>query len=195
MRNAEIKRDTTETKISVKLTIDGLGKYTIETGVGFFDHMLEQLAKHSLMDIEIRARGDLNIDCHHTVEDVGIVLGMALKQAVGQKAGIRRYGSSVVVMDEAKSRVDLDFSGRPYCVWNAKFSTASIGALDTSMIHHFFDSLAKNAGLTLHVQNDYGVNDHHIAESIFKAAAKAMRQALEYDERAGGSLPSTKGVL
>ncbi|MCI4663377.1 MAG: imidazoleglycerol-phosphate dehydratase HisB [Neomegalonema sp.] len=194
-RTASISRQTSETKVDLKLDIDGTGKFSIKTGVGFFDHMLEQLSKHALIDLEIAAEGDLHIDAHHTVEDVGICLGLALKEAVGDKRGVFRYGSSVVVMDEARSRVDLDFSGRAYCVWRAQFAAPMIGALDTQLISHFFDSVAKNAGLTLHIENDYGDNDHHIAESIFKAAARAMRAALTIDDRAAGALPSTKGVL
>jgi imidazoleglycerol-phosphate dehydratase len=195
MRVAEETRGTAETKICVKVNLDGTGQYNIRTGLGFFDHMLEQLAKHSLVDIDVQADGDLHIDCHHTIEDVAIVLGTVFKKAVGDKKGIRRYGSAVVVMDEARSRVDLDFSGRSYCVWNAKFTVPRIGAVDTELIPHFFDSFAKNAGLTLHVQCDYGDNNHHICESIFKATAKALRQGLEHDERMSGILPSTKGTL
>lgn len=195
MRTAIVNRDSLETKITVKINIDGSGNYNIKTGIGFFDHMLEQLSKHSLIDIEIIADGDLHIDTHHTIEDIGIALGKALAKAVGDKKGIKRYGSSVVVMDEVRSRVDLDFSGRPYCIWKANFTVPKLGDLDTEMISHFFDSLAKNSGLTIHVEKDYGENNHHISESIFKAAAKALRQGLEYDDRVGNVLPSTKGIL
>ena len=194
-RQAEISRKTEETEISVAVTLDGSGKRSISTGIGFFDHMLDQLAKHSLIDMTIAAKGDLHIDQHHTVEDTGIALGQALKQAVGDKRGITRYGTAYLPMDEALSRVSLDFSNRAFLVWNVNFPTEKIGQFDVELVREFFQALASQAGLTLHVENLYGANSHHIAESCFKALAKALRQAVEVDPRAMDALPSTKGAL
>ncbi|HCQ71758.1 MAG: imidazoleglycerol-phosphate dehydratase [Alphaproteobacteria bacterium] len=194
-RTAKLERKTNETAISVSVNLDGSGARTIETGVGFFDHMLDQLAKHSLIDMQIKADGDLHIDAHHTVEDIGWALGTALKQAVGDKIGIRRYGHAYIAMDEALSRVALDFSGRPFLVWKAAFSQDRLGDMDTELFQEFFQALSSAAGLTLHVHSLEGTNNHHIIESIFKALAKALRMAVEVDSRASDALPSTKGAL
>lgn len=190
-----IKRKTNETSISVSVNLDGSGKAEISTGIGFFDHMLEQLAKHSLIDMTITCEGDLHIDAHHSVEDTGIAIGQAIKEAVGDKKGIRRYGHFTLVMDEARSLVALDLSNRPYLIWDADFTAASLGEMDTELFQEFFQALASAGGITLHVENQAGTNNHHIAESIFKACAKALRMALEIDPRASDSLPSTKGAL
>ena len=194
-RTAKISRKTKETEISVSVDLDGTGAAKIDTGVGFFDHMLEQLAKHSLIDITIKAKGDLHIDAHHTVEDTGITLGQALKEAIGDKKGIRRYGHAYLPMDEALSRVALDFSGRPFLVWEAAFTSPSLGSMDTELFQEFFQALSSASGMTFHAENLYGTNNHHIAESLFKATAKALRMAVEIDPRAGDQLPSTKGAL
>jgi len=194
-RVAELARETKETQISVRVALDGTGKYDIATGVGFFDHMLEQLARHSLIDITLRAKGDLHIDAHHTVEDCGIALGQALAKALGERRGIRRYGAAELPMDETLSRVALDISGRPYLVWRVAFPAPKIGEMDTELFREFFQALAQNAGLTLHVETLYGANAHHIAESGFKALARALRAAIEIDPRAGEAIPSTKGQL
>jgi imidazoleglycerol-phosphate dehydratase len=194
-RVAELARETKETQISVRVALDGTGQYDIATGVGFFDHMLEQLARHSLIDIALRAKGDLHIDAHHTVEDCGIALGQALAKALGERRGIRRYGAAELPMDETLSRVALDISGRPYLVWRVAFPVAKIGEMDTELFREFFQALAQNAGLTLHVESFYGANAHHIAESCFKALARALREAAEIDPRAGDAIPSTKGQL
>ncbi len=194
-RKATVKRETQETSIEASVNLDGTGARTIDTGVGFFDHMVDQLAKHSLIDMDIKAKGDLHIDAHHTVEDIGWALGSALKQAIGDKIGIRRYGHAYIAMDEALSRVALDFSGRPYLVWKAKFSQERLGDMDTELFQEFFQALSSAAGLTLHVHNLEGTNNHHIIESIFKALAKALRMAVETDPRAADALPSTKGAL
>jgi len=194
-RVAEVARETSETQISVRVTLDGTGQYDIATGVGFFDHMLEQLARHSLIDITLRAKGDLHIDAHHTVEDCGIALGQALAKALGDRRGIRRYGAAELPMDEALSRVALDVSGRPYLIWRVEFPVAKIGVIDTELFREFFQAFAQNAGITLHVENFYGDNAHHIAESCFKALARALREAIELDSRAGDAIPSTKGQL
>ena len=190
-----IKRKTNETSISVSINLDGSGKSEISTGIGFFDHMLEQLAKHSLIDMTIKCEGDLHIDAHHSVEDTGIAIGQAIKEAVGDKKGIRRYGHFTLVMDEARSMVALDLSNRPFLVWDAHFTLASLGEMDTELFQEFFQALASAGGITLHVDNQAGSNNHHIAESIFKACAKALRMAVEIDPRAADSLPSTKGAL
>lgn len=190
-----IKRKTNETNISVSVNLDGSGKAEISTGIGFFDHMLEQLAKHSLIDMTIKCEGDLHIDAHHSVEDTGIAIGQAIKEAVGDKKGIRRYGHFTLVMDEARSMVSLDLSNRPFLVWDAEFTSAALGEMDTELFQEFFQALASAGGITLHIQNQAGTNNHHIAESIFKACAKALRMAVEIDPRAEGSLPSTKGAL
>lgn len=194
-RVAQIKRETRETNVSVILNIDGTGSSTIDTGIGFFDHMLEQLSKHSLIDLRINTTGDLHIDAHHTVEDTGIALGQAIKQAIGNKIGIKRYGHFDLVMDEARSNVSLDFSNRPFLIWKVKFSIERIGAMETELFQEFFNAFAGSAGITLHCENMYGTNNHHIIESVFKACAKAMRMALEIDPRSSDKLPSTKGAL
>lgn len=194
-RSASIARKTKETDISVSLLLDGTGKADIKTGIGFFDHMLEQLARHSLIDITLACKGDLHIDGHHTVEDCGIALGQALKQALGDKIGIRRYGHFDLVMDEARSSVALDLSNRAFLVWNVRFTTHRLGEMDTELFQEFFQALASAGGITLHATNLCGSNNHHIAESLFKALAKALRMAVELDPRAEGQLPSTKGAL
>jgi imidazoleglycerol-phosphate dehydratase len=195
MRTAAIKRKTAETDISVSVNLDGSGTYDIETGIGFLDHMLDQLSKHSLIDISVRAKGDLHIDFHHTAEDVGIALGEAVKQALGDKKGIRRYASSDLVMDGTLTRVALDVSGRPFLVWKVEFNRDKIGEMDTELFREWFQAFAMNAGITLHVENLYGDNNHHIAESAFKALARALRDAVEIDPRAKDRIPSTKGSL
>ncbi|MGF1657798.1 MAG: imidazoleglycerol-phosphate dehydratase HisB [Rubrimonas sp.] len=195
MRQAELRRDTSETKIAVAVTLDGRGAHELATGVGFFDHMLAQLSRHSLIDMRVRATGDLHIDDHHTVEDVGISLGRALAQALGDKAGIRRYGSCLLPMDEALTRAALDLSGRPFLVWSLPFPTQKIGTFDTELVREFFTAFAMNAGMTLHVEGLAGANSHHIAESAFKAVARALREAVEPDPRAPNAPPSTKGTL
>ncbi len=194
-RVAELARETKETQISVRVALDGTGQYDISSGVGFFDHMLEQLARHSLIDITLRAKGDLHIDAHHTVEDCGIALGQALAKGLSDRRGIRRYGAALLPMDEALTRVALDISGRPYLVWRVAFPAAKIGEMDTELFREFFQALAQNAGITLHVENFYGDNAHHIAESAFKALARALREAIEIDPRSGDAIPSTKGQL
>ena len=194
-RIGKVDRETKETKVSVEVNLEGTGVSKIATGIGFFDHMLEQLSKHSLIDMSIKADGDLHIDGHHTAEDVGITLGEALSEAVGDKKGIRRYGHFTLVMDEVLSRVALDLSNRPYLIWQADFTTQRLGEMDTELFQEFFNAFAQAAGITLHVKNEYGENNHHIIESIFKACAKALRMAVEIDDRAADQLPSTKGSL
>ena len=195
MRTGSIKRTTTETDISVELNIDGTGAYDVETGVGFFDHMLEQLSRHSLMDLKVRAKGDLHIDAHHTSEDAGIAIGQAFKQALGDMKGITRYASLDLPMDETLTRAAVDVSGRPYLVWNVDFTRDKIGDYDTELFREFFIAFAQNAGITLHIQNIYGENNHHIAETCFKAVARVLRMAATVDPRAADSLPTTKGKL
>ncbi len=195
MRKSTIERKTTETDISVSLTLDGSGAFDVKTGVGFFDHMLEQLARHALFDLKVRAKGDLHIDDHHTVEDVGIALGRAFSEAFGEGTGVRRYGSCLLPMDEALTRVALDISRRPFLVWNVDFPTQKIGTFDTELVREFFTAFAMNAGLTLHVDSLAGANSHHICESAFKALARSLRDALEIDPRRADASPSTKGVL
>ena len=195
MRKAEIKRKTNETDIVVSVNLDGTGIYQMATGIGFLDHMLDQLSKHSLIDIKVRAKGDLHIDFHHTAEDVGIALGEAIKRALGDKKGIRRYASADLVMDEAMTRVALDVSGRPFLVWKVAFNRDKVGEMDTELFREWFQAFAMNAGITLHVETPYGDNDHHIAESAFKALARALRSAVEIDPRAKDAIPSTKGTL
>ena len=195
MRTGSIKRTTNETDISVELNIDGTGAYDVETGVGFFDHMLEQLSRHSLMDLKVCAKGDLHIDAHHTSEDVGIAIGQAFKQALGDMKGITRYASLDLPMDETLTRAAVDVSGRPYLVWNVDFTRDKIGDYDTELFREFFIAFAQNAGITLHVQNIYGENNHHIAETCFKAVARVLRMAATIDPRAADSLPTTKGKL
>ena len=194
-RSASISRETTETSVEVSVNLDGNGTAKINTAIGFFDHMLEQLAKHSLIDITIKTDGDLHIDPHHSVEDTGITLGKALKEAIGDKKGIRRYGHFDLVMDEARSSVALDFSNRAFLVWNVNFTTDRLGEMDTELFQEFFQALAGAAGLTLHITQLAGTNNHHIIESVFKAFAKSVRMAIEIDARASEQLPSTKGAL
>ncbi|MBT8418424.1 MAG: imidazoleglycerol-phosphate dehydratase HisB [Silicimonas sp.] len=195
MRRTKITRKTAETDITVEIDLDGSGAYDNETGVGFFDHMLDQLARHSLIDMKVRAEGDLHIDDHHTVEDTGIALGQALTQALGDKKGIRRYGACLLAMDDALVRAALDLSGRPYLVWHAEMPTARIGTFDTELVREFFQALATHGGITLHVDALHGINSHHIAEAGFKAVARALRDAVETDPRKGDAIPSTKGAL
>lgn len=195
MRSATIQRKTTETDISVTIELDGTGKAEISTGVGFFDHMLEQVARHSLIDLSVAAKGDLHIDQHHTVEDVGIALGQALRQALGESKGIARYADVHLPMDEVLTRCAIDVSGRPYLVWNVSFTRGKIGDFDTELCREFFQALAQNALITLHIETLYGYNNHHIAETCFKALARALRAAVAIDPRQEGRVPSTKGSL
>ena len=195
MRTAQITRTTAETDISVSVDLDGTGRYDCKTGVGFFDHMLDQLARHALIDLTVRCSGDLHIDDHHTVEDVGIAIGQALTQALGDKRGIRRYGSFHLAMDDALVRAALDLSGRPYLVWDMEFPTQKIGAFDTELVREFFQALSTHGGITLHVTKLAGINSHHIAEAGFKAVARALREAVETDPRKSDAIPSTKGSL
>ncbi|MFT4078556.1 imidazoleglycerol-phosphate dehydratase HisB [Rhodomicrobium lacus] len=195
MRKARIERKTKETGIAVEVNLDGTGAFSIATGVGFFDHMLEQLSKHSRIDITLSAEGDLHVDQHHTVEDVGIALGQAIAQALGDKRGIGRYAHAYLPMDETLTRVALDISGRPYLIWRVTFPTEKIGQMDTELFREFFQALAQNAGITLHIETLYGENAHHIAESCFKGLARALREAILIDEAARGEIPSTKGQL
>lgn len=195
MRRATIERNTAETKISVTVNLDGTGTYDNQTGVGFFDHMLDQLSRHSLIDITIRAEGDYHIDDHHTVEDTGIALGQALSQALGDKKGINRYGSCLLAMDDAQVRCALDLSARPYLICNLDFATQKIGTFDTELVREFYQALSTHGGITLHIDQLHGFNSHHIAEASFKSVARALRQAVEIDPRMAGHLPSTKGAL
>ena len=195
MRKAKTARNTAETKITVEVNLDGTGSFDNKTGVGFFDHMLDQLARHSMIDLKVRASGDLHIDDHHTVEDVGIALGKALAQAMGDKRGINRYGSCLLPMDDTLVRAALDLSGRPFLVWKVDFTAPKIGTFDTELAREFFTALAMNGGITLHVQLLDGINSHHIAEAAFKAVARALRDALETDPRKSAEIPSTKGTL
>ncbi len=194
-RTATVSRDTAETKITVTLNLDGTGQSKLATGIGFFDHMLDQIARHGLIDLDVQCKGDLHIDGHHTVEDVGICIGQAVRQAVGDKKGLTRYGHSYVPLDEALSRVVVDFSGRPGLVLNAQFTAGMIGQLDTQLIHEFFQGFVNHAHVTLHIDNLKGINAHHQAETIFKAFGRALRMALTPDPRMAGTVPSTKGVL
>ncbi len=195
MRKAEISRNTNETKISVSVDLDGAGRYDVATGIGFLDHMLEQLSRHSLMDLTVRADGDLHIDLHHTTEDVGIALGQAIGEALGDRRGITRYASIDLPMDEVCTRAAVDVSGRPYLIWHVEFSRPKVGDFDTELFREFFMALAQNAGLTLHVANLYGENNHHIAETCFKAVARVFRTAFAIDPKAADAVPSTKGTL
>jgi imidazoleglycerol-phosphate dehydratase len=195
MRTATIARKTNETDIRVSINLDGTGKHAMATGIGFFDHMLDQLARHSLIDMDIACTGDLHIDFHHTVEDVGIALGQAVREAVGDKRGIRRYASCDLPMDGTLTRAALDVSGRPFLVFRAQWSRDKIGEIDTELFQEFFQAFAINAGITLHLENFYSDNSHHLAESMFKAVARALRDALEIDPRAADRVPSTKGTL
>jgi imidazoleglycerol-phosphate dehydratase len=195
MRKAKIERKTTETSVSCEVNLDGTGKYVISTGVGFFDHMMEQLARHSLIDITLKAKGDLHIDDHHTVEDCGIALGQAVAKALGDRKGIRRYASCDLPMDETLTRCAIDVSGRPFLVFRCEYPRPKIGDFDTELMREWFQAFAMNAGITLHVENVYGVNAHHIAESSFKALARSLRDAIEIDPRQKDRIPSTKGSL
>jgi imidazoleglycerol-phosphate dehydratase len=195
MRSATVTRTTAETKITVEVALDGTGAYDNQTGVGFFDHMLDQLARHSLIDMTVRCKGDLHIDDHHTVEDVGIALGQALTQAMGDKRGIVRYGACLLPMDDALVRAALDLSARPFLVWNVDLPTAKIGTFDTELVREFFQAFSTHGGITLHVDMLHGVNSHHIAEAAFKAVARSLRDALEVDPRKSDAIPSTKGAL
>ncbi|WP_245499662.1 imidazoleglycerol-phosphate dehydratase HisB [Tepidamorphus gemmatus] len=194
-RAAELSRKTAETEVRVRLVVDGQGRADVSTGIGFLDHMLDLLARHALIDIEVKATGDLHVDMHHTTEDVGIVLGQALAEALGARAGIVRYGSVHLPMDETLSRVAIDVSGRPFLVWKVAFPTQKIGEMDTELMREWFQAFAQNAGITLHAECLYGENSHHIAESLFKGLARALRQAVAVDPREAGRVPSTKGSL
>ena len=196
MRSATVHRKTRETSIEVSVNLDGTGVTDIQTGIGFFDHMLDQLGRHSLIDLTIRTTGDLHIDAHHTVEDTGLALGQALKEALGDKAGIARYGHAMVPMDECLSRVALDLSSRPYLVWNVRFTVERLGEqMETELFREFFQALSQAGGITLHAENLYGSNNHHIVECTFKALARALHMAVTVDPQAKGKLPSTKGLL
>ncbi len=195
MRRASVTRKTNETSISVEINLDGAGHYDNQTGIGFFDHMLDQLSRHSLIDMKIRAKGDVHIDDHHTVEDTGIALGQALQQALGDKKGIRRYGECHLAMDDAQIRCCLDLSGRPFLVWNLEMPTSKIGAFDTELVREFFQALSTHGAITLHIDQIHGFNSHHIAEAAFKSTARALRIAVETDPRISDAIPSTKGAL
>jgi len=195
MRTATVERKTKETEISVTLDIDGTGSYDVNTGVGFLDHMLEQLSRHSLMDLKVAASGDLHIDFHHTTEDTGIAIGEAISQALGERRGITRFAEATIPMDETLSRVALDISNRPYLIWKVEFSKPKLGDMDTELFKEWFQAFAQAAGITLHVENLYGENNHHIVESCFKALARALRTAVSIDPRKADEVPSTKGVL
>ena len=195
MRIAKVNRKTKETSIEVEVNLDGKGLYKIDTGIGFLNHMLEQLSKHSLVDINLKAKGDLHIDLHHTTEDSGIAIGEAIAKALGDKKGIKRYAHAYIPMDETLSRVSLDISNRPYLVWKVKLKVEKLGEMDTELFKEWFQAFSQSAGITLHIENIYGDNSHHIIESCFKGLARALRIALEKDERAADSLPSTKGIL
>ena len=195
MRQAKIERNTKETQISVSLNLDGTGSYDVDTGLGFLDHMLEQLSRHSLIDLKVRAEGDLHIDGHHTTEDTGLAIGAAIRQALGERTGIVRYGNALVPMDETLTRVALDLSDRPYLIWKVAFSRPKLGEMDTELFREWFQALSQAAGITLHVEVLYGQNNHHMIESCFKALARSLRQAVEIDPRQAQAVPSTKGVL
>lgn len=195
MRTATVQRTTKETDIAISVNLDGTGDYSVSTGIGFLDHMVEQLSRHSLIDISMTVKGDLHIDQHHTVEDSALALGEAIAQALGDKRGIARYGEAHAPMDETLTRCVLDISGRPHCVYKSSFSQPRLGEMDTEMFPHWFMSFAQTAGITLHIEMLYGENNHHIAESMYKALARALRQAVEIDPRKGDAIPSTKGVL
>ena len=195
MRTATVERKTKETRIIATVNLDGTGRYDVRTGIGFLDHMLEQLSRHSLIDVTLEAKGDLHIDCHHTTEDSGIALGEAISRALGDRAGIRRYGSAMVPMDETCTRVSLDASNRPYLIWRVALARPKLGEMDTELFKEWFQAFAQAAGLTLHVENLYGENTHHLVESCYKALARSLRQAVEIDPRAAAAVPSTKGVL
>ena len=194
-RKATLERKTSETRIDVTVELDGEGRYEIETGIGFLDHMLAQLSRHSLIDIRLKAEGDLHIDAHHTTEDSGIALGQAVSKALGERKGIVRYGDALIPMDETLTRVALDISNRPYLIWKVDFTQDRLGTMDTELFREWFQAFAFNAGLTLHVENLYGLNNHHIVESSYKGLARALRQAIEIDPRKADAIPSTKGTL
>ena len=195
MRTATVQRTTTETSIAATVNLDGAGVYDVSTGIGFLDHMLEQLSRHSLIDVTVKAEGDLHIDCHHTTEDSGIAIGQAVCQALGDRRGIRRFGSALSAMDETLTRVVVDASNRPYLIWKTRFDQPKLGDLDTEMVKEWFQAFAQNAGITLHVETLYGDNNHHICESCFKGLARALRDAFEIDPRKSDAVPSTKGTL
>lgn len=195
MRTASVERNTKETQITVSLDLDGTGQYDVSTGIGFLDHMLEQLSRHSLIDLTVKAEGDLHIDFHHTTEDTGIAIGEAFAIALGDRKGITRYGSAYIPMDETLSRVALDISNRPYLIWRVEFTKPKLGDMDTELFKEWFQAFAQAAGITLHVENLYGENNHHIVESCYKGIARALRQAIEIDPRKADEVPSTKGVL
>ena len=195
MRQATIKRSTNETQIDVEVNLDGQGEYNVDTGIGFLDHMLEQLSRHSLMDLMVRAKGDLHIDYHHTTEDTGIAIGQAVSTALSDRRGIVRYGSALIPMDETLTRVALDLSNRPYLIWKVKIARPKLGEMDTELFKEWFQAFAQATGATLHVENLYGENAHHIVESCFKGLARSLRTAIALDNRVGGSIPSTKGAL
>jgi imidazoleglycerol-phosphate dehydratase len=195
VRQASIERNTQETRIKTSVDLDGSGQYRVKTGVGFLDHMLEQLSRHSLIDLDVAIDGDLHIDFHHTTEDSGLAIGQAVTKALGDRKGIRRYGEATIPMDETLTRVALDLSNRPYLVWKVKFSQPKVGEMDTELFKEWFQAFAQTAGITLHVENFYGDNNHHIVESCFKALARALRAAIEIDPRKADAIPSTKGVL
>jgi imidazoleglycerol-phosphate dehydratase len=195
MRTAEIRRKTKEPEIEVALDLDGTGVYDVKTGIGFLDHMLEQLSRHSLIDLKLRAKGDLHIDFHHTTEDTGIAIGSALSQALGERRGIVRFGAAMIPMDETLTRVALDVSNRPYLIWKVGFSKPKLGDMDTELFKEWFQAFAQLAGVTLHIENLYGENNHHIVESCFKGLARALREAIAIDPRAAAAVPSTKGSL
>jgi len=194
-RRASVARKTKETEISVSVDLDGSGKSEIETGIGFLDHMLEQLSRHSLIDLTVKAKGDLHIDFHHTTEDTGIAIGEAVSKALGERKGINRYGDAMIPMDETLTRVALDASNRPYLIWKVNFTKPKLGEMDTELFKEWFQAFAQNAGLTLHIENLYGENNHHIVESCYKGVARALRAAVEIDPRKSDAIPSTKGVL
>ncbi len=195
MRQSTVTRNTTETQITASVNLDGTGKYDVKTGIGFLDHMLEQLSKHSLIDLTLQAKGDLHIDFHHTTEDSGIAIGQAVKEALGDRRGITRYGQRYIPMDETLSRVTIDISGRPYLVWKVDFARDKLGEMDTELFKEWFQAFAFTLGATLHVENLYGTNNHHIVESCFKALARALREAVAIDARASAVIPSTKGTI
>ncbi|MYG51464.1 MAG: imidazoleglycerol-phosphate dehydratase HisB [Rhodospirillaceae bacterium] len=194
-RTASVARRTKETQIDVSLNLDGSGEYSVDTGIGFLDHMMEQLSRHSLIDLELKAVGDLHIDFHHTTEDTGIAIGEAVSRALGDRKGIRRYGDALIPMDETLTRVALDCSNRPYLIWKVGFSKPKLGEMDTELFKEWFQAFAQAAGITLHVENLYGENNHHIVESCFKGLARSLRSAIEADPRKADAVPSTKGVL
>lgn len=195
MRQATVKRQTKETRIEATLDLDGTGAYEVATGIGFLDHMIEQLSRHSLIDIKVKAKGDLHIDFHHTTEDSALALGKAVADALGERAGIARFGSALSPMDETLTRVAIDLSGRPYFVWKVEFTKSKLGEMDTELFREWFQAFAQQSGMTLHIENLYGVNNHHIVESCFKGLARSLREAVTIDERKAGAVPSTKGVL